>query len=191
MIIGIPKETKDREGRVALLPGAVAQLRRRGHRVLVQSRAGTGAGYSDSDYREAGARLVSSASALWKGSDMVLKVKEPLPSEYRFFRRDLRLFCYLHLAAVPGLTRALQKSGIQALAFETLEKNRSTPLLKPMSEIAGRLSVTIGAHFLQSDRGGRGVLLSPTAFSEPAWVVVVGGGNVGRAAAEAAAGLGA
>ena len=191
VIIGIPKEMKDRESRVALLPGEVATLCRHGHRVLVQSRAGIGAGYSDRDYRQAGARLVASASGLWKSADMVVKVKEPLPSEYRYFRRGLRLFCYLHLAAAPSLTRALRKSGVQALAFETLLKNGSTPLLKPMSEIAGRLSITIGAHFLQSDRGGRGVLLSPTDFSEPASVVVVGGGNVGRAAAEAAAGLGA
>jgi alanine dehydrogenase len=191
VIIGVPREIKDREGRVALLPAAVARLRQRGHRVLVQNRAGIGAGYSDTDYRDAGAALVSSASSLWKGSELVVKVKEPLPSEYRFFRSGLRLFCYLHLAAAPALTRALQKTGVQALAFETLQQDRSTPLLKPMSEIAGRLSVTIGAHFLQSDRGGRGVLLSPTDFSEPASVVVVGGGNVGRAAAEAAAGLGA
>lgn len=191
MIIGIPKEVKDRERRVALLPAAVASLRRRGHRVLVQSKAGEGAGYSDRDYREAGATISPSAAGLWKSSQLIVKVKEPLPSEYRFFRRDLRIFCYLHLAAAPALTHALQKSRVQALAFETLVQNGATPLLKPMSEIAGRLSITIGAHFLQSDRGGRGVLLSPTDFSEPAAVVVVGGGNVGRAAAEAAAGLGA
>jgi alanine dehydrogenase len=191
VIIGIPREIKDRESRVALLPSAVATLRRRGHRVLVQSRAGIGAGYSDADYRTAGAAIAPSAARLWRDAELVVKVKEPLPAEYRFFRRDLRLFCYLHLAAAPRLTRALERSGIQALAFETLVQDGRTPLLKPMSEIAGRLSVTIGAHFLQSDRGGRGVLLSPTDFSAPASVVVVGGGNVGRAAAEAAAGLGA
>ncbi|HKY64204.1 MAG TPA: alanine dehydrogenase [bacterium] len=191
MIIGIPREVKDRESRVALLPRAVAQLRRRGHRVLVQSRAGVGAGYSDADYRAAGATMVPSAARLWGSSELIVKVKEPLPAEHRYFRHGLRLFCYLHLAAAPRLARALQKSGVQALAFETLERNGATPLLKPMSEIAGRLSVTIGAHFLQSDRGGRGVLLSPTDFSAPASVVVIGGGNVGRAAAETAAGLGA
>lgn len=191
MIIGIPKEVKDREGRVALLPVAVAALRRRGHRVLVQSKAGIGAGYSDRDYRVAGATVLPSASRLWKSAELIVKVKEPLPSEYRFFRRDLRIFCYLHLAAAPALTKALRLKRVKALAFETLVQDGSTPLLKPMSEIAGRLSITIGAHFLQSDRGGRGVLLSPTDFSAPASVVVVGGGNVGRAAAEAAAGLGA
>jgi len=191
MIVGVPKEIKDHEGRVALLPDAVAALVSGGHRVLVQHRAGEGSGYPDALYRKAGAELVTTARSLYGASQMVVKVKEPLPAEYDYFRPDLRLFCYLHLAANPRLTRALVRSGVEALAFETLIEGRATPLLRPMSEIAGRLSVTIGAHFLQTDKGGKGVLLSPTDFSEGASVVVVGGGSVGRAAAEVAAGVGA
>lgn len=191
MIVGIPKEIKDHEGRVALLPDAVAELVRAGHRVLVQRGAGAGSGYPDAEYRRAGAALAANARALYVGAQLVVKVKEPLPQEFSYFRPGLRLFCYLHLAANPRLVRALQKSRVEALAFETLMVGAATPLLRPMSEIAGRLSVVVGAHFLQTDQGGKGVLLSPTDFSEGASVVVVGGGSVGRAAAEVAAGMGA
>lgn len=191
MIIGVPKEIKDHEGRVALLPDAVQALRRAGHRVLVQRGAGLGSGYADVLYRRAGAEILPNARTLYGKSELIVKVKEPLPKEFPLLRPGMRLFCYLHLAANHRLVRALQKSGVEALAFETLMLGGSTPLLKPMSEIAGRLSVVIGAHFLQTDQGGKGVLLSPTDFSEGASVVVVGGGNVGRAAAEVAAGMGA
>jgi alanine dehydrogenase len=192
MIIGIPKEIKDHETRVALLPEAVRALLRRGHEVLVQSRAGEGAGYSDAEYREAGARLVSSARGLYQNSQLIVKVKEPLPREYGFFRKDLLLFCFLHLAANPKLTLRLVRSGITALGFETLEDRQGgTPLLKPMSEIAGRLASQLAVQYLRSDLGGKGVLLSPTEYSEPGRVVIIGGGNVGRASAEVAAGLGA
>lgn len=192
MIIGIPKEIKDHEKRVILLPDAVAALVRRGHRVWVQRRAGVGSGYEDFDYQRAGARLVSSPRDIYRGADLILKVKEPLPREFRFFHRGLVLFCFLHLAADKPLARALQRAGVTALGFETLEKPSGvTPLLKPMSEIAGRLSVQLGVHYLRTDQGGKGVLLSPTDYSEAGNVTILGGGNVGRAAAEAAAGLGA
>jgi alanine dehydrogenase len=192
VIIGIPKEMKDQEKRVALLPEAVAVLAASGHRVLVQKGAGTGSGYADAEYRSAGATMVPRAELLYKTSEMVVKVKEPLRAEYRFFRPNLKIFCYLHLAANRSLTRALLKSGAVALGFETLEDAQGgTPLLKPMSEIAGRLAVMLGGHYLQKNHGGRGVLLSPTHFSPPGKVTVVGAGSVGRAAAELAAGLGA
>jgi alanine dehydrogenase len=192
MIIGIPKEIKDHERRIALLPKAVAALSKSGHQILVQRGAGEGSGYSDREYAKAGAKLVAGPQLLYAKSDMVVKVKEPLPVEYSFLREGLRLFCYLHLAANPKLVRALVRSGVTALGFETLEdKKGQTPLLKPMSEIAGRLSTVLGAHYLQTNHGGKGVLLSPTANSEPGRVVVVGGGNVGRAAAEVAMGIGA
>ncbi|HCU23486.1 MAG TPA: alanine dehydrogenase [Deltaproteobacteria bacterium] len=191
MIVGIPKEIKDQERRVALLPEAVARLTRAGIRLWVQEGAGVGVGCSDRLYREAGARLVKSARELYKGADMVVKVKEPLPEEYRFFRPGLRLFCFLHLAASPALAVALCRSDVTALAFETLIEKGTAPLLKPMSEIAGRLSLTIGAHYLRSDQGGKGILLSPTPYSPGARVAVIGGGTVGKAAAGLAAGLGA
>jgi alanine dehydrogenase len=192
MILGLPKEVKSGETRVALLPDAVAALVKAGHRVLVQKNAGRASGYPDSLYRQAGATLVSTLREIYRRSQMVVKVKEPLPQEYKFFREGLILFCYLHLAANRPLAMALMKRGVIALGFETLQdKNRKTPLLKPMSEIAGRLSVQWGAQFLRSDGGGKGLLLSPTEHSPPGKVLVVGVGNVGRAAAEVAAGLGA
>ncbi|MFO1463401.1 MAG: alanine dehydrogenase [bacterium] len=191
MRVGIPKEIKDHEGRVALLPEAVAQLVAAGHQVLVQRGAGAGSGHADSLYRRAGAELVAGARPLYARSEMVVKVKEPLPKEFGFFRPGLRIFCFLHLAANPGLVRALCKHRVTALAFETLVEGGTTPLLRPMSEIAGRLSVIVGAHYLQSNQGGRGVLLSPTDYSEGARVTIVGCGSVGRAAAEVAAEMGA
>jgi len=192
MILGVPKEIKDQENRVALLPEAVRVLVREGHRVLVQKRAGLGAGFSDEEFRRAGARLIPTIREIYRKSELVVKVKEPMPAEYPLFRPGLRLFCYLHLAANPRLTKAIQKSGVTALGFETLEDSEGrTPLLKPMSEIAGRLSVILGAQFLQKKYGGRGVLLPGTHFSPPGRVVIVGGGSVGWAAAEVGLGLGA
>lgn len=191
MIIGVPKEIKDHEGRVALLPEAVAELACAGHRVLVQRGAGAGSGYPDALYRRAGAELVAGARSLYARAELVVKVKEPLPKEFAYFRPGLKIFCFLHLAANPRLLRALCRKSVTALAFETVIENGATPLLKPMSEIAGRLSVVVGAHYLQSQNGGKGVLLSPTDYSAGARVTVVGCGSVGRAAAETAAGMGA
>lgn len=192
MIIGIPKEIKDHEDRVALLPAEVKRLKQKGHRVLVERHAGIKVGVTDQAYRQAGATIVSQARDLYGRCELVVKVKEPLPAEYGFFRSDLILFCFLHLAANRVLARRLRDSGITALGYETLEDRRGgTPLLKPMSEIAGRLSVYLGAHYLRSDQGGKGILLSPTHYSDGGRVTIVGGGNVGRAAAEVAVGLGA
>lgn len=192
VIVGLPKEIKDHEERIALLPGAVRVLVRAGHRVLVQRGAGSGSGYPDADYQRAGAHIVNTAKSLYEISELVLKVKEPLPAEYPLLREGLLLFCYLHLAANPQLTRALQQKRVRAVGFETLLDRRGhTPLLSPMSEIAGRLSTLLGAQYLRTDSGGKGVLLSPTAQTLPGRVVVVGGGHVGRSAAEVAAGLGA
>src|SRR5215472_17223405 len=144
MIIGVPKEIKDQEYRVALLPSAAYQLIKRGHQVLVERNAGAGAGYPDTDYSQAGATLVDSHAAPFEGADLVVKVKEPLPAEYALLRPGLLLFTYLHLAASRPLTDALVKSGVTALAYETLEVNRRLPLLEPMSEIAGRMSILVG-----------------------------------------------
>jgi len=192
VIIGIPKELKDHEERVALLPEAVKALVDKGHSVLVQKDAGRGCGYPNKQYREAGAKIIPKLRDIYRNSQMVVKVKEPLLREYAYFREGLRIFCFLHLAANQKLTRALVKANVSALAFETLEDKRgATPLLRPMSEIAGRLSALIGANYLRTDQGGKGILLSSTAYSEPGRVTVIGGGNVGRAAAEVAAGLGA
>ncbi len=192
VIIGIPREIKDNEKRVALLPDAVAALVREDHQVFIQKGAGDGSDFPDREYLGAGARLLPNARALYRSSELIVKVKEPLPAEYPYFREGLKFFCYLHLAANRRLTRELMKKRVIALAFETLEdETGGTPLLRPMSEIAGRLSVTLGAHYLQKNYGGRGVLLSPTHFSPPGKVCVIGGGSVGRAAAEVAAGLGA
>lgn len=192
MIIGLPKEIKDHEERIALLPGVVEKLSKLGHRVFVQQGAGQGSGYHDSDYRHAGAKLVRSAASVYARSELIVKVKEPLPPEYSKLRKGQLLFCYLHLAANMKLIDVLRKRGVRALGFETLLNAKGqTPLLSPMSEIAGRLSTHLGAQFLRTDSGGKGLLLSPTAQTAPGRVVVVGGGYVGRAAAEVAAGLGA
>ncbi len=190
MRIGIPKEIKDHETRIALTPQAVGQLTKKGHEVWIEKKAGVMAGFTDSDYQKSGAKIVHSAQKVYQRSDLVLKVKEPLASEYQYFHKNLTLFCFLHLAANAPLTRALLKNKVTALSFETLiDAQNRLPLLQPMSEIAGRLSISIGMNYLRSDFGGRGVLLSPTSFSPEAQVVIVGGGNVGRAAAEIAVGL--
>lgn len=192
VIIGLPKEIKDQEERIALLPSVIKKLTKLGHQVLVQQGAGQGSGYPDSDYRHAGAKLLKGAAAIYSRSELIIKVKEPLPSEYSELRNGQLLFCYLHLAANLKLVDVLRKRGVRALGFETLlDAQGHTPLLSPMSEIAGRLSTQLGAQFLRTDSGGKGLLLSPTAQTAPGRVVVVGGGHVGRAAAEVAAGLGA
>ncbi|PYK99789.1 MAG: alanine dehydrogenase [Verrucomicrobia bacterium] len=191
MIVGIPKEIKDQEYRVALLPSAAYQLIQRGHQVVVERGAGAGAGYPDGDYEQAGARLVDSHSAVFEQADLIVKVKEPQPSEYPLLRPGQLLFTYLHLAASRSLTDALLKSGVIGLAYETIEVNRRLPLLEPMSEIAGRMSILVGGYFLARHFGGSGVLLGGVPGVLPGRVVVLGGGAAGVNAARMATGLGA
>ena len=191
MIIGVPKEIKEQEFRVALLPSAAYQLVKRGHQVLVERNAGIGAGYPDSDYAEAGAALVKEHAKVFEKADLVVKVKEPLPSEYQLLRPGQILFTYLHLAADRELTEALLKSGVTGLAYETIEVNRRLPLLEPMSEIAGRMSILVGGYFLAKHFGGSGVLLGGVPGVLPGRVVVLGGGTSGINAARMAQGLGA
>ena len=191
MIIGVPKEIKDQEYRVALLPSAAYQLIKRGHQVLVERNAGAGSGYPDEDYEQAGATMVSDHAAAYAKADLVMKVKEPLPSEYSLLRPGQILFTYLHLAASRSLTDALLKSRVTGLAFETIEVNHRLPLLEPMSEIAGRMSILVGGYFLAKHNGGPGVLLGGVPGVLPGKVVVLGGGTSGINAARMAQGMGA
>ncbi len=191
MIIGIPKEIKEDEYRVALLPSAAYQLIKRGHQVLVGRNAGAGAGYPDADYEHAGATLLADHREIFEKAELIVKVKEPLRAEYPLLRRGQILFTYLHLAANRPLTEALMKSGVIALAYETVEVNRRLPLLEPMSEIAGRMSVLVGGYFLAKHHGGSGVLLGGVPGVLPGRVVVLGGGASGINAARMATGLGA
>jgi alanine dehydrogenase len=192
MIIGVPGEIKSQENRVALTPAGADALVRLGHRVLVEHNAGKGAGFSDDDYVSAGAEIIPTAEDVWNNSEMIVKVKEPLPSEYKYFRPGLVLFTYLHLAPEPELTRALMESKMIAIAYETVQKDdRSLPLLTPMSEIAGRMAVQVGAGYLEKLKGGKGILLDGVAGVPPASVVVVGAGTVGTSAVKRAAGMGA
>ncbi len=190
MNIGVPKEIKPQESRVALLPAAVYQLTKLGHQVVVERDAGVGSGYEDADYERAGARMVDDHEAAFD-ADLVVKVKEPLPSEYPLLRSGQILFTYLHLAANRELTEALMKSGVTALAYETVQLNNRLPLLEPMSEIAGRMSVVVGGYFLAKHCGGKGVLLGGVPGVLPGKVVVIGGGASGVNAARMATGLGA
>ena len=190
MEIGVPKETKDREFRVGLTPNSVRALSKN-HTVLVETNAGVGSGFSDEAYQLAGAKIVTDAGAVWN-TEMVVKVKEPLKSEYQYLRSDLILFTYLHLAADRSLTEALIESGTTAIAYETVElDNGILPLLTPMSIIAGRLSVQFGARYLEKQQGGRGVLLGGVPGVSPGQVVLLGGGVVGTEAAKIAVGMGA
>ncbi|QQE80286.1 alanine dehydrogenase [Alicyclobacillus sp. SO9] len=192
MRIGVPREIKNNENRVAMTPAGVHSLAIAGHEVLIESNAGEGSGFSDDVYVEAGAVIVQTAAEVWNTSDMVMKVKEPLESEYQYFREGLILFTYLHLAPLPELTRALQDNGVTAIAYETVQlPNRSLPLLTPMSEVAGRMSIQIGAHFLEKPHEGRGVLLGGVPGVPPSRVVIVGAGTVGVNAARIALGMGA
>jgi alanine dehydrogenase len=191
MIVGVPKEIKEQEYRVALLPSGAYQLVKRGHQVVVERGAGIGAGYPDAEYQSAGATLVDSHAEVFARADLIVKVKEPLPEEYKLLRRGQILFTYLHLAASRTLTDALMKSGVTALAYETIEVNRRLPLLEPMSEIAGRMSVLVGGYFLAKHFGGSGVLLGGVPGVLPGKVVVIGGGASGINAARMAQGLGA
>jgi len=191
MIVGCPREIKAQENRVAMLPSAAYQLTRRNHTVLIQSGAGKGSGYTDEEYRVAGAEIVSTLEEIFERSNMVVKVKEPLPSEYNLLRPGQILFTYLHLAANRPLTEALAKSRCTAIAYETVEVNRRLPLLEPMSEIAGRMSVLVGGFYLAKHQGGKGVLLGGVPGVLPGRVVVLGGGTSGVNAARMGTGLGA
>ncbi len=191
MVIGVPKEIKEQENRVALLPSAAYQLTRRGHAVVVEVGAGVGSGFSDDEYRTAGAKLVEEHAAVFAEADLIVKVKEPLASEYALLRKGQLLFTYLHLAANKTLTEALLKTGATCIAYETIEVNRRLPLLEPMSEIAGRMSIIVGGYFLAKHQGGKGVLLGGVPGVLPGKVVVIGGGSAGVNAARMATGLGA
>lgn len=192
MRIGIPKEIKDHEYRVAAPPTAVAALAAAGHPVLVQAGAGQAIGYDDADYRAAGAEIANDAATVYREAELIYKVKEPLAAELPLLRPEHILFCYLHLAAAPALARTLLDCGLTAIAFETVSGKRGdTPLLAPMSQIAGRLAIQMGMQALEMKNGGRGVLLSGVPGVAPGRVVVLGGGNVGANAARIAVGIGA
>lgn len=191
-IIGVPKEIKEQEQRVSVVPSGAFLLMEAGHTVLVEKGAGLGSGITDEEYLGAGCQLVDDAAEVWARSEIIVKVKEPLAEEYHFLRPDLVVFTYFHFAASKTLTDACLDSGVAAVAYETIEgKNGTLPLLTPMSEVAGRMSVLAGARNLQRQNGGRGVLLSGVPGVEPGRVVVLGGGVVGANAARIAAGLGA
>jgi alanine dehydrogenase len=192
MIIGVPKEIKPDERRVAITPAGVAAARHHGHTVLVQSGAGAGSGFSDSEYRAAGASVAAGAAAVWGRAAMVLKVKEPQPAEYKFMRPGLILFTYLHLAPDLRLTRELLRRRVSALGYETVQlDDGSLPLLAPMSEVAGRLAVQVGGWCLEAQNGGAGVLLSGAPGVRPGRVLIVGGGIAGFNACRVATGIGA
>jgi len=191
MIIGVPKEIKEQEQRVALLPSGTNELTKHGHSVLVEKDAGLGSGYPDQDYVKAGAEIVDQAKEVFARADMIVKVKEPLKAEFPLLRRGQILFTYLHLAASKSLTEALLKSGVIGVAYETIQVDHRLPLLEPMSEIAGRMSVVMGANFLAKYNGGSGVLLGGVPGVLPGRVVIVGGGTSGVNALRMAKGLGA
>lgn len=192
MIIGVPKEVKDHESRVGIVPSGVKGLVDAGHKVIVETRAGELSSMLDDDYNQAGAEIVGNAADVWRRSDMVVKVKEPVPSEFPHLRDNLVLFTYLHLAPLPDLTDQLLKKSVTGIAYETIKDGHGTlPLLTPMSEVAGRMSVQVGAAYLEKERGGRGVLLGGVPGVPPAQVCIIGGGIVGTNAAKIALGMGA
>lgn len=191
MLVGVPKEIKNNEYRVAMTPAGVQQLIEKGHQVLVETKAGDGSRFTDKQYEAVGARIVPTAADAWS-AEMVVKVKEPVAPEYGFLRSDLLLFTYLHLAAEEALTKAMVNSGVTGIAYETVEaRDGSLPLLTPMSEVAGRMAVQVGAHFLERPHLGRGMLLGGVAGVPGANVVIVGGGVVGTNAATIALGMNA
>lgn len=192
MIVGVPREVKDRESRVSTTPGGVHEFIARGHRVLVERGAGTGSGFSDDEYESAGAELVVGHAEVFAAAEMIVKVKEPVADEYDLLRPHQLLFTYLHLAADEAQTRALMRQRVQSVAYETVQlANGSLPLLTPMSEVAGRMAVQVGAHYLERTQGGRGMLLGGVPGVPGANVVVVGAGVVGTNAAQIALGMGA
>ncbi len=191
MRIGIPREIKNNENRVALTPAGVIAFTKNGHEVWVEKGAGEGSGFSDASYMASGAVIIEDTAKLWNESEMIMKVKEPLPEEYGFFRPGLILFTYLHLAAEPELAKALIEKKVLAIAYETVSNGRTLPLLTPMSEVAGRMAAQIGAQFLEKSRGGKGILLSGVPGVKRGKVTIIGGGVVGTNAAKIAVGLGA
>ena len=192
MIIGVPKEIKDQEARVGVTPAGVKALTEAGHTVLVETQAGAQSGFPDDEYQNAGAEIVGEAGYCWGKAEMVGKVKEPVESEYVFFREGLVLFTYLHLAPLPALTDKLIEAKVIGIAYETVRDRQNTlPLLTPMSEVAGRMSVQVGASYLERERGGRGILLGGVPGVPPAQVCIIGGGIVGTNAARIALGFGA
>lgn len=192
MIIGVPKEIKDNESRVGVTPAGIKALAEAGHKVLVETQAGAQSGFPDEEYQNAGAEIVGDAGYVWGKSEMVVKVKEPIQQEYAYFREGLVLFTYLHLAPVPELTNKLLESKVIGIAYETVRDRRGMlPLLMPMSEVAGRMSVQVGASYLERERGGRGILLGGVPGVPPAHVTILGGGIVGTNAARIALGFGA
>jgi alanine dehydrogenase len=192
MKVGVPTEIKNNENRVAITPAGVDALVQSGHEVLIQSGAGNGSGFTDDQYATHGAKIMGSAKEVWENADMIMKVKEPQPEEVAYFRENLILFTYLHLAPEPELTRALMDKKVAAIAYETIQlDNGALPLLTPMSEVAGRMSVQIGAQFLEKPKGGKGVLLGGVPGVLPGEVVIIGGGVVGTNAAKIALGMGA
>ncbi|RWS43317.1 alanine dehydrogenase [Bacillus mycoides] len=191
MRIGIPTEIKNNENRVAMTPAGAVHLVQNGHEVFVQKGAGVGSGFTDEEYVQAGAKLVETAEEAWN-QDMVMKVKEPVASEYGYFREGLILFTYLHLAPEPELTKALIDNKVASIAYETVQlDNRSLPLLAPMSEVAGRMAAQIGAQFLEKNKGGKGILLAGVPGVKRGKVTIIGGGQAGTNAAKIAVGLGA
>jgi alanine dehydrogenase len=192
MIIGVPKEIKNNENRVAVTPAGVAELKKHGHTVYVQTTAGVGSGFEDEEYVAAGAQMLPNIEEVYAIAEMIIKVKEPIEQEYGLIKKDQLLFTYFHFASHEPLTHAMIKSGAVCLAYETVEKaDRSLPLLVPMSEVAGRMSVQEGAKYLEKPMGGRGILLGGVPGVKPAEVIVLGGGIVGTQAAKMAAGMGA
>jgi alanine dehydrogenase len=192
MIVGVPREIKDNEARVGITPAGVKALVEAGHDVLVETMAGALSNFDDSEYQDAGAEIDGDAGYVWGKSEMVVKVKEPIPSEYVYFREGLVLFTYLHLAPLPALTEELLRKKVIGIAYETVRDRQGTlPLLTPMSEVAGRMSVQVGATYLEKERGGRGILLGGVPGVPPANVCIVGGGIVGTNAARIALGFGA
>lgn len=191
MIIGVPKEIKNNENRVGMTPAGVTAFKNNGHEVWIQTAAGSGSGFTDEEYQNAGAAIVKTAEEAWS-AEMVIKVKEPVAEEYKNFREGQILYTYLHLAPEPELTKALVDNKVTAIAYETIQlDNGALPLLTPMSEVAGRMSIQIGAQFLENPKGGRGVLLGGVPGVAPGNVVIIGGGIVGTNAAKMAVGLGA
>jgi alanine dehydrogenase len=192
MIIGVPKEVKDHESRVGITPAGAKELTAAGHKVLVETHAGELSAFTDDEYQAAGAEIAGNAAEVWDNAEMVVKVKEPIQKEYVFFREGLVLFTYLHLAPLPELTDQLLQKKVTGIAYETIrDQHNALPLLTPMSEVAGRMSVQVGATYLEKERGGRGLLLGGVPGVPPASVCIIGGGIVGTNAAKIALGMGA
>jgi len=192
MIIGVPKEIKNHENRVGATPEGVSKLVQAGHRVYVEKNAGLGSGFTDSEYKKAGAKVVGTAREVYKNAEMIVKIKEPLEAEFKLIKTNQTIFTYLHLAACKELTKFLLKKKVTGIAYETIETDdHKLPLLEPMSQVAGRMSIQIGAHYLEKTHGGSGILIGGTDLVKPAKVLIIGGGIAGSNAALMARGLGA